>query len=143
MSKTLLLMSLLIAPSVVAVSQEKRQTADCHTLKYSRHKVSCLCGKASVCAGDLCGGPSVYGLDDEIDVLLRDKHANPLQSQKLSYKADRKFCFEGRLDGEYQMAFVLHEGGIAQPAVVFPTSLKKARNKPCDSIYMVEPYCPT
>jgi hypothetical protein len=137
-----LLMSLLVATSIVAGSQEKRLTTDCQTLKYAKHKVSCLCGKVSVCAGDLCSGPSVYSLDDEIDVQLRDKRANSLQSKKLSYATQRKFCFEGQQDGEYQIAFVLHKGGIAQPAVVFPTSFKKTRNKPCDSIYMVEPICP-
>lgn len=101
-----------------------------------------MCGQVSVCAGDICAGPSVYGLDDVIDVLLRDKHAKLLQSKKLSYKTERKFCFEGESNGEYQLVFVPHKKGVAQPAVVFPTSFKKTRNKPCDSIYMVEPDCP-
>lgn len=142
MNRPPLLMSLLIATSIIAASQESAKQLDCQTLKYARHKVSCLCGKVSVCAGDICAGPSVYGLDDDIDVLLRDNHANALQSEKLSYETQRNFCFEGQRDGEYQMVFVLHKRGVAQPAAVFPTSFKKTRNKQCDSIYMVEPNCP-
>jgi hypothetical protein len=126
--------------SILAAPQDGYKPSDCQTLKYAKHKVSCLCGKVSVCGGDICAGPSVYGLDDDIDVLLRDKHANTIQSEKRSN--DTKFCFEGQRDGEYQIAFVLHRGGAAQPAVVFPTSFKQTRKKPCDSVYMVEPICP-
>jgi len=142
MNRPQLLMPLLIVTSILAVSQESAKQLNCPTLKYARHKVSCLGGEVSVCAGDICAGPTVYGLDEDIDVLLRDKHANTLQSKRLSYETQRKFCFEGQPDGEYQIAFVLHKRGVAQPAVVFPTSFKKLRKKPCDSIYMVEPNCP-
>jgi hypothetical protein len=143
MNRSQLWVSLLMATSILAEPQESaKQQPDCQTLKYGRHKVSCLCGEVSVCAGDICAGPAVYGLDDDIDVLLRDKLANTLQSEKLSYETQRKFCFDGQREGEYQIVVVLHKRGVAQPAVVFPTSFKKTRNTPCPSIYMVEPICP-
>lgn len=104
--------------------------------------MSCLCGEVSVCSGDICVGPSVYGLDDKFDVALRDKHARTLDTKKFSYKMQRNFCFEGRRDGEYQIAIVLYEKGSPQPARVYPTNYKQTRKKPCDSIYMVEPVCP-
>ena len=142
MNRPQLLMSLLITTSILAASQENAKQPDCQTLKYARHKVSCLCGEVSVCAGDICAGTSVYGLDDDIDVLLRDNHSNTLQSKRLSYETQRKFCFQGQRDGKYQIAFLLRRKGVAQPVVVFPTSFKQSRKKPCDSIYMVEPTCP-
>jgi hypothetical protein len=86
--------------------------------------------------------PSIHGLDDDIDVMVRDRHANTLYSKKLCYETQRQFCLEGQRDGEYQIVFVLHKRGVAQPTVVFPTDFKKTRNKLCDSIYMVEPNCP-
>jgi hypothetical protein len=135
-------MLLLMAVSIGTPAQESAEQRDCQTGKYRRHKVSCLCGEVSVCAGDICGRPSVYGLDNEIDVVLRDKHRHTLQSKTVSYDTQRKFCFEGQHDGEYEIAFMLHKKGVAQPAVVFPTSFKKTRKKSCDSIYMVEPDCP-
>lgn len=130
-------------PNVIADehSEENGKLRDCQTLKHARHKVSCLCGRVSVCAGDICGGPLVYGLDDDLDVLLRDKHDRALQSKSLSYEL-RKFCFDAQPDGDYQIVFVLRKKGVAEPAVVFPTDFKKTRKKPCDSTYMVEPVCP-
>jgi hypothetical protein len=95
--------------SILAASQESSKPPDCQTLKYKKHKVSCLCGKVSVCAGDICAGPSVYGLDDDIDVLLRAKHANALESEKRSNGTN--FCFEGQRDGEYQIVFVTRTAG--------------------------------
>ena len=127
-------------PAAGPASQDSSKPPDCQTLKYAKHKVSCLCGKVSVCAGDICAGPSVYGLDDDIDVLLRDKLAKTLQSEKQSNGT--RFCFEGQRDGEYQIVFVLRRKGAPQPAVIFPTSFKQSRKKPCDSIYMIEPICP-
>jgi hypothetical protein len=96
----------------------------------------------AVCSGDICVGPSAYGLDDDLDVVLRDKHGRTLDSKKLSYKTGRKFCFEGPHDGDYKIAFVLHKKGISQPAAVFPTNYKQERSKLCNAIYMVEPICP-
>lgn len=142
MNRTLAPTALLLFLSPIAICQSSSQVSDCSTLKYVRHKVSCLCGEVAVCSGDICVGPSAFGLDNEIDVVLRDKHARTLQSKTLSYDTERKFCFEGQRDGEYQIAFVTHKKRAAQPAVMFPVSFKEASKKACDSTYMVEPDCP-
>jgi hypothetical protein len=139
---TWLTVSLLTAMSVCAASQEASRQKDCSTLKHLKHKVSCLCGEVSVCSGDICGRPSTYDLDSDIDVVLRDKHGGILASKKLSYDAGRKFCFEGQHDGDYQIAVVLYKNAIPQPAVVFPTNYRQKRSKACDARYMVEPVCP-
>jgi hypothetical protein len=126
-----------------------------------RHKVSCLCGTVQICSGDICGKPADYDLDDDITVQLRDKAgAVTLDSKKVVVKTgerecttqigtkvpcntrERTFCFEGKRDGEYQLAFVLFKNGDPQPAVKFPTSYSHKRRKPCNSVYMVEPGCP-
>ena len=139
---TWLTVSLLTAMSVCAASQEASRQKDCSTLKHLKHKVSCLCGEVSVCSGDICGRPSTYDLDSDIDVVLRDKHGGILASKKLSYDAGRKFCFEGQHDGDYQIAVVLYKNAIPQPAAVFPTNYRQKRSKTCDATYMVEPVCP-
>jgi hypothetical protein len=159
-NRRLTLTALLLLLSPIAVCQSSSQTLDCSTLKYSRHKVSCLCGTVAVCAGDICGRPSDYGLDDDIVVELRDKGGTTLDTQKVvvetremqgttqggsktSYKqTDRRFCFEGKRDGDYLLAFILHKNGIAQPAVIVPRNYSHKRSKTCDSVYMVEPLCP-
>lgn len=87
-------------------------------------------------------GPSTYGLDDDFDVVLRDDHDRAIESKRLSYTAGRKFCFEGRHDGDYRIAIVLHKNGSLQPAVVYPTNYKQRSAKSCNAIYMVEPACP-
>lgn len=159
-NRTLTHAALLLLVSPVMVCQTQGHAPDCSTLKYSRHKVSCLCGTVQVCSGDICGPPSVYELDDDIAVELRAKNGTILDTQKLvvetremqgatqdgtktSYKqTERRFCFEGKQDGDYVLAFVLHKKGIPQPAVIFPTNYAHKRRKSCDSIYMVEPLCP-
>jgi hypothetical protein len=159
-NRTLSLTMLLLFLGPVAVCQTPAPASDCSTLKYLRHKVSCLCGTVQVCSGDICGGPSVYDLDDDIAVELRDKKGATLDTRKVvaethekqgtaqdgtktSYKqTERRFCFEGKRDGEYLLAFVLHKNGVPRPAVIFPTSYSHKRSKPCDSVYMVEPICP-
>jgi hypothetical protein len=155
---TLAVLLLLLAPAVVCQTQS--HASDCSTLKYLRHKVSCLCGTVQVCSGDICGRPSAYELDDDIAIELRDKSGTTLDTQKAvvetrekesttrdgaktPYKeTERRFCFEGKRDGEYLLAFVLHKKGIPQPAVIFPTNYSHKRSKPCDPVYMVEPLCP-
>ena len=160
MNNTLTLTALLVVLTPFSIGQGPSNTSDCSTLKYLRHKVSCLCGTVQICSGDICGRPSTFELDDDIDVELRDKHGTILESRKVvpetreeqgttqdgtktSHKVtERRFCFEGKRDGDYLLAFVLHKKGAAQPAVIFPTIYSHKRNKPCDSIYMVEPSCP-
>ena len=134
---------------------------DCSTLKYPRHKVSCLCGTVQVCSGDLCLGPATFDLDDEITVELRDKTGSTiLESKKAVIEARemecttqdgkkgpceisrRLFCFNGKPDGDYRLAFILYKKGAPQPAVIFPTNYSHKRHKPCDRMYMLEPTCP-
>jgi hypothetical protein len=133
---------------------------NCSTLKHARQKVSCLCGTVEVCSGDICLRPEDYDLDDDIAVELRDKNGTTLDTQKAveetqekqgttlygtkaSYRqTERRFCFEGKQDGKYQLAFVLYKNGVAQPAIIFPTNYSHKRNVPCDDMYLVEPSCP-
>jgi hypothetical protein len=136
--------------------------SDCSTLKYTRQKVSCLCGRVDICVGDLCGAPENYNLDDDIAVELRDKAGTTvLDSKKVVAETrerqcttqigtkvscntkERAFCFDGKPDGRYQLAFILFKNGVAQPAVKFPTAYSHKRDKSCNSVYMVEPTCPT
>lgn len=143
------------------VSQTPSNGSDCSTLKYLRHKVSCLCGTVQACSGDICGRPSDYGLDDEITVQLRNKAGTTiLDSKKVVVEkrerecttqvgtkvpcpaTERRFCFDGKRDGDYQLAFIVFKNGVARPAIKFPTSYSHKRHKFCDSIYMVEPSCP-
>jgi len=159
-NRTLTLTALLLLLTPVVVCQTQSHASDCSTLKYLRHKVSCLCGTVQVCSGDICGRPSDYELDDDIAVELRDRSGTTLATQKVvvetsekhgttqdgtktSYKqTERRFCFEGKGDGDYLLAFVLHKKGVSQPAVIFPTNYSHKRSKPCDSMYVVEPLCP-
>jgi hypothetical protein len=142
--KAHLLTSLLMAVSICASSQEAAKPTDCSTLRYLRHRVSCLCGTVDLCFGDICGIQlSRFDLDKDFDVMLRDKEGRRLESRRISSTdAPRNFCFEGQRDGDYQIAFVLYQKGAPQPAVVFPTNYKQGRKKACDSVYMVEPLCP-
>ena len=144
-----------------SLGQDAPKQRDCSTLRYVQHKVSCLCGKVSVCSGDMCGRPADYGLDDNIVVELRDKTGKTVieskkavvettkregttqDNRKAVYTStDRKFCFEGRPDGKYQLAFIVQKNGVPQPAVTFPTTYSRSLKKACDSVYMVEPSCP-
>lgn len=153
--------TLLFLLNALALCQTPNLGPDCSTLKHSRHKVSCLCGKVDVCAGDICGPPSTYGLDDDITVELRDKAGRTvLDSKKVieetrknegttqagtrtSYKTtERRFCFEGKGDGDYLLEFIFFKNGVPQLAVKFPTNYSRKRRKSCDSVYMVDPTCP-
>jgi hypothetical protein len=115
-----LIASILAILTVRASAQQPLATQDCSTLRYVKHKSAWLCGEAVVCSGDICGRPSDLDFDDEFDVILRDRHGKKLESIRLSYE-HRNFCFEGRSNGDYQLAFVLYEKGVPQPARVFPT----------------------
>ena len=152
-------MALLLALCPVATCQASDRTSDCSTLKYTRHKVSCLCGVVDVCAGDICGGPSVYELDDDITVELRDKSGTTLDTQravvetveeqgttqdlsKTSFqRRERRFSFDGKQNGSYVLAFILHKDGVPQPALIFPIKYSR-ESHPVDRVYMLEPICP-
>jgi len=151
-------MLILLAP--IAGCQTPYRASDCSTLKYARHKVSCLCGSVEICSGDICGRPSDYDLDDDITVELRDKSGKTIDTQKAaievseeqgtrqdgtitSYKrTERRFSFEGKGDGHYSLAFILHKNDVSQPAVIFPASYSHKRKKLGTTVYMVEPICP-
>jgi len=62
--------AMLFLLSVLTVCQTSPPVSDCSTLKYLRHKVSCLCGTVQICTGDICGRPVDYHLDDDITVEL-------------------------------------------------------------------------
>jgi len=113
-----------------------------------------------ICSGDICLSPSAFDLDDDITVELRDKRGIILDSKKVmeetrevpgtlldgtktSFKQkERRFCFEGKRDGDYLLAFILRKNGVPQPAVIIPRNYSHKRSKPCDSVYMLEPICP-
>lgn len=159
-NRRLTLTAWLLLLSPIVVCQTQSHASNCSTLKYARHKVSCLCGTVQICSGDICGLPSDYELDDDVAVELRDKSGATLDTQKvvvetpekqgttqdgtrtLYRQTERRFCFEGKRDGDYQLAFVLHKNGVSQQAVIFRTNYSAKRSKPCDSVYMVEPLCP-
>jgi hypothetical protein len=108
-----------------------------------------------------CGRPSDYGLDDDILVQLRNKAGTTIvESKKVAAEkrdrecttqvgtkvscptTERMFCFDGKPDGDYQLAFIVSKNGVPQPAIKFPTNYSRKRINSCDSIYMVEPSCP-
>jgi hypothetical protein len=115
-----------------------------------------------ICSGDVCGRPTDYSLDENIRVELRDRTGKTiLESKKAVVETrerkctrgfgtetfpcnteERAFCFEGKRDGYYQLAFILFKNGVPQPAVIFPTKYRRKGSKRCDSVYMVEPICP-
>ena len=151
----------LLLLSSVAVCQTSNRTSDCATLKYiRRHRVSCLCGSVQICSGDICGSPSDYKLDDDITVELRDKSGVTLDTKKAVVETreeqgttqdgakttynlkQRRFSFEGKQEGYYFLAFILHKNGIPQPALVFPTKYSHKVNEVGNTVYMLEPICP-
>lgn len=83
-------------------------------------------------------------LDTQKVVLeISEKEGSTLDGTKTSFKqSERRFSFEGKRDGNYLLAFTLRKNGVAQPAIVFPTNYSHKRNKPHDSVYMVETTCP-
>jgi hypothetical protein len=160
-NRLLRITSLLLMLNAFLFCQTTNHDSACSTLRYARHKVSCLCGAVQVCSGDICLSPTNYGLDDDITVELRDRTGTTtLDSKKAVVEkrerecttqtgarvscptTERTFCFDGKPDGDYRLAFILSKNGVAQPAIEFPTDYSRRQHKSCDSIYMVEPSCP-
>ena len=143
-NRLLRLTALLFMLSVFALSQTSHDGSDGSALKHSRHKVSCLCGTVLLCAGDVCG---LSGFDDAIIVQLRSKTGMTiLDSRKVvveleqkSLALERTFCFEGKRDGDYQLAFILSRNGVPLPVNTFPTNYSRKRDKSCRS-YAVYPW---
>lgn len=81
-NRTLTHVALLVLLAPIAVCQTSYSAPDCSTLKYYRHKHSCLCGTVEICSGDICLSPSQWELDDDITVELRDKHGTTLDTHK-------------------------------------------------------------
>lgn len=159
-NRTITDIALLLLLCPIAVCQTSNQASDCSTLKYVRHKVSCLCGTVQICSGDICGRPSDYELDDDIVVELRDKSGTTVATQKAvvetieeqgttqngtktTYnRTVRGFSFEGKSNGEYRLAFILRKNGVPQPALIFPTKYSHKEDKLGNTVYMLEPICP-
>jgi hypothetical protein len=150
MKGSLIIPSLLLVLRPFAVCQTAPTPSDCSTLKYSRHKVSCLCGTVQVCSGDICGRPSDYNLDDDITVQLRDKSGTAILDSKnvvvemrdrecttqagtkvSCNTTQRTFCFKDKPDGDYQLAFILFKNGAPQPAVKFPANYQARNRRGC------------
>lgn len=89
-NRTLTLTALMIVLPRVVVCQSLSHVSDCSTLKYLRHKDSCLCGTVQVCSGDICGRPSDYKLDDDIAIELRDKSGMTLDTHKVMVETSEK-----------------------------------------------------
>jgi hypothetical protein len=85
--------------------------------------------------------PSAYDFDDTFDVVLRDNRGKELEAKSLSYE-ERTFCFDGRGNGDYQLAFVLYKNRVPEAARVFPTRYKHDPEKPNDVVYMIAASCP-
>ena len=139
----LLVYSIALLTSIVSIGQESIPTRNCTTHGFFLHKTPCLCGEVHVTSGDISLAPEVFGLDDGLDVELRDKKRKLLESKHISYKAGRTFCFSGRTKGVYALAFISYKEGEPQPAAVHPI---KYTAKGCDErrpvIYSVPPDCP-
>jgi hypothetical protein len=73
--------------------------------------------------------------------MLRDNQGKELETKSLSYQKPT-FCFDGRGNGDYQLAFVLYKNGIPEAARVFPTHYKHNADKSNDRFYMIEATCP-
>ena len=91
--KRLVFSTALLLATAVCVSQESNPKRDCTTHGFFLHKSPCLCGEVSITSGDISLSPEVFGLDDFLDVALRDMAGHVLESKRLSYRKDRTFLF--------------------------------------------------
>ena len=131
-----------VIPTSVHRVQESTQKSDCATNHFVMHKTPCLCGEVTITSGDIALDPTAFGLDDTLDIELRDKAGKPIESKRISYRKERNFCFSGKPRGRYTLAFVLYEAGKPQPAAVFPTKYTAKGSEACNVIYLVPPVCP-
>lgn len=139
-STKVLLPPVLLVLCVSGVAQTSR-VADCATLRYKQHRSASLCGRVMICSGDICGRSSTYDFDENLNVVLRDRQGRELEAKSLSHE-EPAFCFSGRGNGDYQLAFVLHKNGVPEAARMFPIKYKQKADKPNDAVYMVEVTCP-
>jgi hypothetical protein len=130
-----------ITPASVHNVSESAQRRDCTTNHFVMHKTPYLCGKVQIASGDIGVSPAQMGLDDRVDVELRDRNGRLLKSKQLTYKSDVPFCFSEKPKGRYAIAFVLYQSGKPQPAAVFPTKYTANSAKECNAIYLVPPVC--
>lgn len=130
-----------IAPPSTYNVQEPPPNRDCATNHFMTHKTPCLCGKIQLSSGDIGVSPANMGLDDRVDVELRDSNGRVLESKQLTYKSEVPFCFSGKRKGRYAVAFIRYDSGKPQPATVFPTNYTAKPNKKCNVIYLVPPAC--
>lgn len=132
----------LLLLSAVSLSQESTPTRDCTTHNFALHKTPCLCGHVNITSGDISLNPAAYGLDDTLDVELRDKAGKVIESKRMLYRSDDTFCFSGKPKGRYALAFILYKSGRPQPAAVFPANYTAKERETCNVIYPVPPVCP-
>ena len=128
--------------TVVCAGQESTPNRNCSTHGFFSHKTPCLCGEVSLTSGDISLSAEAFGLDDPLDVELRDKAGKVLESKRLSYRNGQTFCFSGRPKGVYALAFITYSSGKPQPAAVHTV---KYTAKGCGTghvIYAVLPDCP-
>jgi len=123
------------------------------------HKVSSLSGTVAICSGDICGGPSVYELDEDITVELRTKNGIVLDTQKVVFEAsekqgtkqdgtaitftqkERRFSLKTSRTGLFARFHPAQEWDCPASGHI-PTNYSHKRNKLSNSYYMVEPTCP-
>jgi hypothetical protein len=86
--------------------------------------------------------PAAFGLDDTLDIELRDNSGKVIESKRMSYRNERTFCFPGKPKGRYALAFVLYESGKPLPTAVFPTKYTAKSSEACNVTYPVPPACP-
>ncbi len=128
--------------TILCAGQESSPKRDCTTHGFFLHKTACLCGEVRIASGDISLSPELFGLDDFLDVELRDKAGNVLELKRLSYKTDRTFCFSGRSKGVYALAFISYKSGEGQPAAVHPVKYTAQGCGTSYAIYPVPPDCP-
>jgi hypothetical protein len=84
-----------------------------------------------VAEGEATENPGTTLDTQKVVVETREKQGTTQDGTKVSYKqTERRFGFEGKRDGDYLIAFVLHKKGVPQPAVIFPTNYSHKRSKP-------------
>ncbi len=88
---------------------------------------------------DISLNPTAYGLDDTLDVELRDKAGKVIESKRMLYRSDDTFCFSGKTKGhDSDLAFILYKLRPTAACAVFPANYTaKVAFETCDVIYPV------
>jgi hypothetical protein len=140
--KRLVFSNALLLATIVCAGQESTPDHNCTTHGFFSHKTPCRCGEVSLTSGDISLSAEAFGLDDSLDVELRDKAGNVLESKRLSYRNGRTFCFSGRPKAVYALAFISYKSGKPQPAAVHPVKYTAKGCGMSHVVYAVPPDCP-